>query len=279
MTIMVTGAAGQLGRELVRTYSGDDRLVSLDRIGLNVTNRAAVHAAVRSIRPSVIVNCAAWTDVDGCEDDPDRAFLVHADAVRFLREAANEVGAHVVQISTDYVFDGLETVPYIETAATNPLNVYGQSKKRGETFAGPLATIVRTSWLQAADAPGMVDRILSGLSVRKEVALPADRRACPTFVGDLAPVIWRLAEERVAGLVHATNGGATNWYEFGRSVADAAGVDPDRIIPISVEQSDERPAQRPPYSALDNSFLQTLGYPEIRDHRDAVAEAVTGAVG
>ena len=250
--------------------------MSLDRVGLNVTDRVAVHATVRSIQPSVIVNCAAWTDVDGCEGDPDRAFLVHADAARFLREAANEIGAHVVQISTDYVFDGLETVPYTETAVTNPLNVYGQSKKAGETSAGPLATIVRTSWLQAADAPGMVDRVLSSLSAREELALPADRRACPTFVRDLVPVIWRLAEERVAGLVHATNGGVTSWYEFGCFVAEAVGVDPDRIIPISVEQPDDRPAQRPPYSALENSVLHALGYPEIRDHRDAVAEAVAG---
>ncbi len=279
MTVLITGAAGQLGRELVRTYSGDDRLVSLDRVGLNVTDRAAVHATVRSIQPSVIVNCAAWTDVDGCEGDPDRAFLVHADAVRFLREAASEIDAHVVQISTDYVFDGLVAVPYTETAVTNPLNVYGQSKKAGETSAGPLATIVRTSWLQASDAPGMVDRVLSSLSAREELALPADRRACPTFVGDLVPVIWRLAEERVAGLVHATNGGVTSWYEFGRFVADAVGADPDQIVPISVEQPDGRPAQRPPYSALDNSVLRELGYPEIRDHRDAVAEAVAGAVG
>ena len=279
MTVLVTGAAGQLGRELVRSYSGDDRLVSLDRVGLNVADRTAVHAAVRSIQPSVIVNCAAWTDVDGCEGDPDRAFLVHADAHGFLREAASEIDAHVVQISTDYVFDGLMTVPYTETAGTNPLNVYGQSKEAGEAFAGPLATIVRTAWLQAADAPGMVDRVLSGLSAKEEVALPADRRACPTFVGDLVPVIWRLAEERIPGLVHATNGGVTSWYEFGRSVADAAGVDPDRIIPISAEQPDDRPAQRPAYSALDNSVLRALGYPEIRHHRDAIAEAVSGAVG
>ena len=279
MTVLVTGAAGQLGRELVRSYSGDDRLVSLDRVGLNVADRTAVHAAVRSIQPSVIVNCAAWTDVDGCEGDPDRAFLVHADAHGFLREAASEIDAHVVQISTDYVFDGLVAVPYTETAGTNPLNVYGQSKEAGETFAGPLATIVRTAWLQAADAPGMVDRVLSGLSAKEEVALPADRRACPTFVGDLVPVIWRLAEERIPGLVHATNGGVTSWYEFGRSVADAAGADPDRIIPISVEQPDERPAQRPSYSALDNSVLRALGYPEIRDHRDAIAEVVAGVVG
>ena len=279
MTVLVIGAAGQLGRELVRTYSGNDRLVSLDRVGLDVTNRAAVHTAVLSNQPSVIVNCAAWTDVDGCECDPDNAFLVNADAVGFLREVANEIGTHVVQISTDYVFDGLATVPYTETAGTNPLSVYGQSKEVGETFAGPLATIVRTSWLQAADAPGMVDRILSGLSAKEEVVLPADRRACPTFVGDLVPVIWRLAEERVAGFVHATNGGVTTWYEFGRSVAVAVGADPDRIVPISVEQPNDRPAQRPPYSALDNSVLQALGYPAIRDHRDAVAEAVAGAVG
>ena len=279
MTVLVTGAAGQLGRELVRSYSGDDRLVSLDRVGLNVADRTAVHAAVRSIHPSVIVNCAAWTDVDGCEGDPDRAFLVHADAHGFLREAASEIDAHVVQISTDYVFDGLVAVPYTETAGTNPLNVYGQSKEAGETFAGPLATIVRTAWLQAADAPGMVDRVLSGLSAKEEVALPADRRACPTFVGDLVPVIWRLAEERIPGLVHATNGGVTSWYEFGRSVADAAGADPDRIIPISVEETDERPAQRPAYSALDNSVLRALGYPEIRHHRDAIAEVVAGVVG
>ena len=280
MTVLVTGAAGRLGRAVVAGFADRGDVVALDRAALDVADCHAVHEVVLAYRPEVIVNCSAWTDVDGCEGDPDRARRTNAEAVGHLGEAANRVGAHLVHVSTDFVFDGRADTPYPEGHSTGPLSIYGSTKLAGEEAAGPLATVMRTSWLQPADAPGMVERVLAALASDDPVPLSDQRRACPTFVADLVPVLARLADERVAGVVHATNAGATSWFQFARHVATLAGQDPDRIAACPDPGLDgSLPARRPAYSALDNSVLRSLGHPGLRDHRDAVAEAVARAVG
>ena len=280
MTVLVTGAAGRLGRAVVAGFADRGDVVALDRAALDVADCHAVHEAVIAHRPKVIVNCSAWTDVDGCESDPDRARRTNAEAVGHLGEAANRVGAHLVHVSTDFVFDGRADTPYPESHSTGPLSIYGSTKLAGEEAAGPLATVIRTSWLQSADAPGMVERVLAALAGDDLVPLSDQRWACPTFVADLVPVLARLADERVAGVVHATNAGVTSWFQFARHVATLAGQDPDRIAACPDPGLDgSLPAHRPAYSALDNSVLRSLGHPGLRDHRDAVAEAVAGAMG
>ena len=280
MTVLVTGAAGRLGRAVVAGFADRGDVVALDRAALDVADCHAVHEVVVAHRPEVIVNCSAWTDVDGCEGDPDRARRTNAEAVGHLCEAANRVDAHLVHVSTDFVFDGRADTPYPEGHSTGPLSIYGSTKLAGEAAAGPLATVMRTSWLQPADAPGMVERVLAALTGDDLVPLSDQRWACPTFVADLVPVLAHLADERVAGVVHATNAGATSWFQFARYVAVLAGQDPDRIAACSDPGLDgSLPACRPAYSALDNCVLRSLGHPELRDHRDAVAEAVARAVG
>ena len=280
MTVLVTGAAGRLGRAVVTGFAERGHVVALDRAALNVADRHAVHEALRAHRPEVVVNCSAWTDVDGCESDPDRARRTNAEAVGHLSEAADRVGAHLVHVSTDFVFDGRANTPYPENHPTGPLSTYGATKLAGEAAAGQSATVMRTSWLQPADAPGMVERVLAALASDDPVPLSDQRRACPTFVADLVPILTHLADERVAGVVHATNAGATSWFQFARHVATLAGQDPDRIATCPDPGLDgSLPARRPAYSALDNSVLRSLGHPGLRDHRDAVAEAVARAVG
>ena len=280
MTVLVTGAAGRLGRAVVAGFADRGDVVALDRASLDVADCHAVHEAVIAHRPKVIVNCSAWTDVDGCEGDPDRARRTNAEAVGHLGEAANRVDAHLVHVSTDFVFDGRADTPYPEGHSTGPLSIYGSTKLAGEEAAGPLATVMRTSWLQPADAPGMVERVLAALTGDNLVPLSDQRWACPTFVADLVPVLAHLADERVAGVVHATNAGATSWFQFARHVATLAGQDPDRIVACPDPGLDgSLPACRPAYSALDNSVLRTLGHPGLRDHRDAVAEVVARTVG
>ena len=280
MTVLVTGAAGRLGRAVVAGFADRGDVVALDRAALDVADCHAVHEVVLAYRPEVIVNCSAWTDVDGCEGDPDRARRTNAEAVGHLGEAANRVGAHLVHVSTDFVFDGRADTPYPEGHSTGPLSIYGSTKLAGEEAAGPLATVMRTSWLQPADAPGMVERVLAALTGDDLVPLSDQRWACPTFVADLVPVLAHLADERVAGVVHVTNAGATSWFQFARHVATLAGQDPDRIVACPDPGLDgSLPACRPAYSALDNCVLRSLGHPEFRDHRDAVAEAVARAVG
>ncbi len=280
MRVLVTGAAGRLGREVVRAFADDGPVFGLSRIALNVADRKAVHAAIASCTPSLVVNCAAWTDVDGCEGDPQRAQRINAAAVGYLREAAEEVGAHLLHVSTDFVFDGKADVPYREDDLTAPLNVYGSSKLAGEEMAGPEATVVRTTWLQPADAPGMVERLIVALASGGPVRMGDERVACPTFIADLVPVLRYLAEERVAGVVHATNAGTTSWFDFARGVATAAGLDPGCVVRTSDPGLDGTlPARRPLFSALDNGVLRALGRPAIRHHGDAIAEAVARAVG
>lgn len=284
-TWLVTGAAGQLGRQLVRVLAsgkiaGD--VTGFTRAELDVTDCAAVHEAVTGSRPDVVVNCAAWTDVDGCELNPQRAQQVNADAVGFLREACDEVGAHLVHVSTDYVFNGEASDPYPEHHSTDPVNAYGASKLVGEVAAGPSATVVRSTWLQPGDLPGMVGRVLDSLESGTPIRVMDDRRACPTFVADLAPVILRLGAERVAGVVHATNAGVTSWYGFAKEVALAAGHDPDSDLLVPIAEADldvPRPARRPDYSALDNAVLRDMGWEPMRHHRDAVADTVAGLTG
>ena len=280
MTLVVVGAAGQLGREMVRVASASHLVVGLSRDDLDVTDPVAVRIAIEAHRPSVVVNGAAWTDVDGCELDPERADLVNARAVGYLAEACDLVGAHLVQVSTDFVFDGTPgpdgvLAPYDEDHPTNPLNVYGVSKLAGELAAGAGAKVARTTWLQSADGPGMVGRMLADLEGEGPVELLGDRRACPTFIVDLVPLLLELADERVPGVVHVVNGGVASWAEVGRLVATEIGADPDRILSVTeTDLGPPRPARRPTYSALDGKALRRLGHQSLRHHRDAVAATV-----
>ena len=157
------------------------------------------------------------------------------------------------------------------------VNAYGASKLAGEVAAGAGATVVRSTWLQSADLPGMVGRVIDSLEAGVPIRVMDDRRACPTFVADLAPVILRLGAERVTGVVHATNAGVTSWHGFAREVARASGHDPDTELLVPVSETDldvSRPAHRPTYSALDNTVLRCLGWEPMRHHRDAIAAVV-----
>jgi len=173
------------------------------------------------------------------------------------------------------VFNGEASTPYGEDHPTDPVNAYGASKLAGEVAAGAGATVVRSTWLQSADLPGMVGRVIDSLEAGVPIRVMDDRRACPTFVADLAPVILRLGAERVTGVVHATNAGVTSWHGFAREVARASGNDPELLVPVSETDLDvSRPACRPTYSALDNTVLRGLGWEPMRHHRDAIAAVV-----
>jgi dTDP-4-dehydrorhamnose reductase len=277
MRVMITGAAGQVGRELVDVFSADGHeVIALDRSRLDIADRDATLAAVCATQPDVIVNAAAWTAVDACELDPDRAYRVNALGPRHLADGAQRVGAWVCHLSTDYVFDGTKPDPYVEWDQPNPVSVYGRSKLGGELELGPTATIIRTSWVCGFHGNNMVKTILRLAREHEVLSFVDDQRGHPTFADDLAGMIKRLVVERRPGLFHVTNQGPVSWYEFARAVLESAGHDPDRVRPIATRDLDPpRPAPRPANSVLDNAALRLSGLPLLPHYRESLDRLVS----
>jgi dTDP-4-dehydrorhamnose reductase len=278
--VVITGAGGQLGQDLLDAFA-EHEIVALDHKTCDVVDRDAVLGWLTTVEPDAIVHAAAWTAVDACEADPDRAFAVNALGTRHIAEGARLAGAHLCTISTDYVFDGRATVPYREWDPTSPVNTYGHSKLSGEneTFSAPGAAVVRTSWLCGAGGPNFVRTMVrlaaEGAREGTEVPVVNDQWGCPTFTPDLARAIRRVVVARLPGLFHITNQGPTTWFQLARDTFEAAGQDPERVRPITTaELVPARPAPRPAYSVLDNFVLRHSGLPLLADHHEPLERLV-----
>lgn len=272
MTWLITGAGGMLGTDLVERLGGE--AVGLTRAELDLCDPAAVQAALRRHRPAVVVNCAAWTAVDDAETQEEAALAVNGTAVAALARACGDAGATLVQISTDYVFDGKGDRPYPEDAPTCPLNAYGRTKLAGErAAAGVDAYIVRTAWLYGAHGGSFVRTMARLASERDTVSVVNDQTGQPTWTGDLADrVIALVSAGAPPGIYHGTNGGATTWYGLAREVFTLLGLDPDRVRPTTSADF-PRPAPRPAYGVLGHDGWAKAGLPPMRDWRDALHEA------
>lgn len=278
MRVLITGAGGQVGRELVTAFegAGHHEVIGVDHGAVDVADRDAVLGAITSTRPDAVVHSAAWTAVDACEGDPERAYLVNALGTRHVAEGARRVGAPVFYVSTDYVFDGSKADPYTEWDPTAPASVYGASKLAGERELDPGSTVIRTSWVCGFHGGNMVKTILRLAGEHDTLSFVADQRGHPTFADDLAGMIMRLVVEHRPGLFHVTNQGAVNWYEFAREVLLAAGSDPERVRPVATaDLQPPRPAPRPANSVLDNAALRLSGVPLLDDFRVPLARLVT----
>jgi dTDP-4-dehydrorhamnose reductase len=269
--VLVTGAGGQLGREVVDAFSGGSHheVLACTREMLDVGDRDSCLQVIGGAFPDAVVHAAAWTDVDGCQTDPDRAWRVNALGTSNVAEAARLVGARVCYVSTDYVFDGTRAAdrPYTEWDDTNPLSMYGRSKRAGEAVLGPDDTIVRTSWVCGRHGRNFVKTVLNLVSAGKEMKVVDDQHGCPSFADDLAGMISRLVVARRPGLFHVTNQGPTTWYRFAADIVAAAGLDPALVKPITTAQLlPARPAPRPANSVLDNAALRLSGMPLLDDH-------------
>ena len=277
MKILVTGAKGQLGTELMQVIAarGDDG-VGIDIDTVDITQREIVHDVFAQIRPDAVINCAAWTAVDACEDDPDKALTANGVAVRWVAEACDAIDAHLVHVSTDYVFDGTKPTPYVETDVPNPQSVYGTTKLAGEAEAlaiGTRAAVVRTSWVCGFHGNNMVKTVHKLAQERDSLSFVSDQIGHPTFTSDLAPLLLTAATDRLAGIFHGTNQGAVSWYEFVREIVRLMGRDPSMVHAIiTAELQPPRPAKRPANSVLDNKALRDLGYAPTRDFREPLAE-------
>lgn len=281
MRIFITGGGGQLATDVERLATNEGRydVVAATIDQMDVGDRDSVLSVVTEVQPDLIVHTAAWTAVDDCESDPDKAWRDNTLGCRHIAEAARLAGSHLVAVSTDYVFDGTCPDPYTEWDRPNPLSVYGRSKLAGEQEIQQLApdsTVVRTSWVCGPHGSNMVKTVLRLASgPTRPLRFVDDQHGCPTFTDDLAGLLLRLGIGRRPGLFHATNQGATTWFQFARDIVSAAGGDPEMVEPISTAELDPpRPAPRPANSVLDNAALRISGIPLLPDHHEPLERTI-----
>ena len=274
MRVLVTGAGGQVGSELIEALAPHE-VIACTHGDLDAGDRDAALSAITSTRPDAIVHCAAWTNVDGCESDPDRAYRDNALACRNVMEGARRVDAYVVALSTDYVFDGEKETPYDEWDTPNPISVYGASKLAGEFEMDPNCAVVRASWVCGRHGSNAIKTILRLAQQKGNMRFVTDQRGSPTIVSDLVVALRSFVIERLPGTWHVTNQGALTWYELARTVLIAAGEDPGRVEPIKTAEMDPpRAATRPANSELDNRALRLAGRPLLPDYRESVDRLV-----
>ncbi len=274
MKVLITGAHGQLGRELVEAFADQDT-VALGHDQLDVGDRDSVLGAVTTIRPDVVVHAAAWTNVDGCEGDPDGAWRVNSLGTRNVARGARLVGAPVCYVSSDYVFSGIAGRPCTEWDQPDPRSVYGRSKLGGEWELGPDDIVVRTSWLCGRHGGNFVKTILRLAHERDEISVVDDQFGSPTFAEDLAFTIKRLVSDRMTGTFHVTNQGHTNWFDLAADTLTMAGLDAGKLRPVATADLDPpRLAPRPAFSVLDNAALRLSGLPLMPDYRESLERLV-----
>lgn len=262
MKVLLVGAGGQLGRELLCSAPTEVDLVAFDRAQLDITDADAVRRAVSGTAPDWIVNAAAYTAVDRAENEPEQAYAVNAQAVRHLAAAARERGARLAQVSTDFVFDGAQGRPYLPDAPANPLGVYGASKLEGERAVreelGERGLIVRTSWVYAARGGNFVNTMLRLMRERDSLGVVADQVGTPTSAGGLAEALWAMLAADLSSIHHWTDAGVASWYDFAQAIRDEAlslGL-LEHAIPVAPLTTADypTPARRPSYSVLDKTI-------------------------
>jgi dTDP-4-dehydrorhamnose reductase len=256
----IVGATGLLGKYLLREWDSD-QLTGLSSKDLDIRDAVQVRHVIQGCRPASVVLAAAYTDVDGCETNPELAYETNCKGAINVAEAAKEVGSHLVFISTDYVFDGTKSSPYEVHDTRNPTSVYGRSKAEAEVqilHLLPEACIVRTSWLFGVGGKCFPDTILRlAADSHRELAVVNDQRGCPTYGRDLARAIRQLCRLNVKGAVHATNWDDCTWFEFATEILRLSGS-PAVVRPVSSEQFPRR-AKRPAYSVLSSASLVAYG--------------------
>lgn len=252
--ILVVGANGMLGRDMMALIGDTARGVDIDEI--DITSLESTERIIRTLKPETVINCAAYTDVDGCETNVETAMQVNGEGVAHLAMATREIGARLVHVSTDYVFNGSKGSPYVEDDAPCPLGVYGESKLAGELNAGfnPDHLIVRTQWLYGLHGKNFVETMLRLAVEKDEISVVDDQVGSPTWTVDLSHAVLSLLKSGHRGVYHAANSGFCSWNEFAKAIFEEAGLS----VKVNGMTTDElnRPARRPLYSILDCSKLE-----------------------
>jgi len=259
MRVLIFGATGMLGQDLLPEFIGHD-VTALGSRDADLANAAQVWEVVQRTRPEWIVLSAAYTNVDGCETEPAKAFSVNRDGAIHVANAALRSGSKLLFVSTDYVFDGTKRTPYEIDDCRNPINVYGRSKAEAETRLLeilPECCIVRTSWLFGTGGKCFPDTILGLAKTKPVIRVVDDQQGCPTYTVDLAKAISLLVEKQAHGIVHATNSSSCSWYEFAR--ATLASTSLNSVVEPTTTAEFPRPARRPAYSVLSGASLRSHG--------------------
>ena len=272
MKALITGAGGQVGRMLLETRPSDIEAIACTHADLDVSAGEAVRECVGHHRPAVIINAAAYTAVDQAESEPDAAQRINAEGPGHLAAAARECGARLIHISTDFVFDGAASVPYRPDSATNPLSVYGETKRAGELAVldalAERASIVRTAWVYAATGANFVRTMLRLMRAHGPVRVVADQVGTPTAARSLAEALWQIAGNcEIHGIHHWTDAGVASWYDFAVAIAEEAAelaLVPPGVTVTPITTADyPTPARRPAYSVLDKRSLAAYGLSPI----------------
>jgi dTDP-4-dehydrorhamnose reductase len=262
MRVTILGARGLLGQALMREWNGDNRdeVIGFSSVDADIRDADAVREVLRRAQPDWIVLAAAYTDVDGCENNQDLAFAVNRDGAANVAGVAKQQGSRLLFLSSDYVFDGRKTEPYEVGDVRNPQSVYGRSKAEAEIRLleiMPDCCIARTSWLFGAGGKCFPDTILKLAATRPVLDVVDDQRGSPTYTPDLARAIMQLCRKQASGIVHVTNAGDCSWFEFAREIIKGAAL-PTEVRPVSSQQM-ARPAPRPAYSILSPATLHKFG--------------------
>ncbi|MGI6225522.1 MAG: dTDP-4-dehydrorhamnose reductase [Peptococcales bacterium] len=274
MRILITGAKGMLGSDLVKVFNDNEyEVVPCDVDNFDITDITATIKYIKANKPHIILHPAAYTDVDGCEANEDLAYRVNALGARNVAVACRELDIPMVYYSTDYIFDGTNSQGYKEFDQPNPLNVYGRTKLAGERFVQQILDkfyIVRISWLCGHNGKNFIKTILKLSQKRKELTIVNDQTGSPTFTIDVSQATLQLIQKPIYGIYHITNSDYCTWYQFAKEICQYAGVNVN-IKPITTKEFN-RPALRPEYSILNNYHWKLEGYRPLRSYKEALEE-------
>jgi dTDP-4-dehydrorhamnose reductase len=262
MKILLLGHKGMLGGDLLLQLGGKHEIIGLDKEEIDITSKSECDRAINEHSPDIVINAAAYTDVDGCEKAKDECFAVNAAAVKNIAESCREKNIRIIHFSTDYVFDGNGNEPYKEDHPCNPVNVYGASKLAGENYLQNLSVnyiIIRTEWLYGKNGKNFVRTILEKARTTNKLEVVDDQIGSPTYTRDLAHAVDLLIERNITGIFHITNRGNCSWFQFTRRILQEAGITEVQVLPIKSEKL-QRQALRPFYSVLSmQKFISATG--------------------
>ncbi len=274
MKVLVTGAKGQLGQDILCLLEDQPwEVFGFGREELDITNEEKVSEKVLSIKPDIIIHTAAYTQVDQAESDEEIAFKVNAEGTKYLAQAAEAVGAKFCYVSTDYVFDGTKNEPYKVDDQTNPQTVYGRSKLVGEQYTQKYCSksyIVRTSWVFGLYGNNFVKTMLRLAKEKKELGVVHDQVGSPTYTTDLASFIINLVQSDKYGIYHGSNSGVCSWYEFAKEVFKQSNI--EIVVNPLTTKDFPRPAARPKYSVLNKGMIEENGFESFQDWKEALKD-------